>query len=231
MKKITKLADYENKTVKDAAKNIFKTGDSDRKKIEKIFYFVRDEIKFGLPGKGDLMKASETIESGTGQCNTKSTLFLALCKTAGIPARIHFSLIRKDIQKGVFTGFAYQMMPDKISHSWIEVQIDGNWIKIDSFINDKSFYEAGKQLLRKQNWDTGYSISCSNGESSADFNIDKEKFVQMDAVTDDHGVWNEPEEYYSSYLYKNRPGFMKLLLYRLIIPRINRNVEKMRNSC
>jgi hypothetical protein len=34
-----------------------------REKLEKIFYYVRDEILFGLPKKGDLVKASETIAS------------------------------------------------------------------------------------------------------------------------------------------------------------------------
>ncbi|WP_411892723.1 hypothetical protein [Yoonia sp. SDW83-1] len=33
----------------------------------------------------------------------------APCKATGIPARIHFSLISKDIQKGFFTGVAYRL--------------------------------------------------------------------------------------------------------------------------
>lgn len=79
--------------------------------LARIFRYVRDDIVFGFPLKGDFVKASETINLGYGQCNTKATLLLALCKASGIPARIHFSWIRKDIQKGFFTGLAYWLMP------------------------------------------------------------------------------------------------------------------------
>jgi transglutaminase/protease-like cytokinesis protein 3 len=31
---------------------------------------------------------------------------------------------------------AYRLMPPLISHSWLEVQIDGTWRRLDSYIND-----------------------------------------------------------------------------------------------
>lgn len=225
------LADYEHPLVKQKAMEI--SGDQpDRKKqIGKIFYYVRDEILFGFPPAGDLTKASETISLKLGQCNTKSTLFLALCKAAGIPARIHFSLIDKKIQKGLFSGFAFLMLPEFLSHSWIEVQIDKHWMKIDSFINDLEFYSSGKAALREKGWDTGYSISCSKNASSASLNLEQEEFVQMDAVVADHGVWDDPIEYYNTEFYKNRPNAVKLFLYAIIAPGINRKVAKMRRNC
>jgi len=231
MNKKTRLSDYDNSLVKSTAEKLTKKEKTTKGKVEKIFYYVRDGISFAFPPKGDFMKASETIRYGKGQCNTKSTLFLALCQAIGIEARIHFSLIKKEIQHGLFTNLAYKIMPDFLSHSWIEVKIDETWRKIDSFINDNAFYLAGKKKLREQKWDTGYSISCSSGESSSDFNIDKEKFVQMDAVTTDHGVWNEPSDYYKTDLYQNNPGFIKVLTYRFLIIGINKKIKKMRKSC
>ncbi|MBN2435787.1 MAG: transglutaminase domain-containing protein [Spirochaetes bacterium] len=229
--KRTIYADYDNILVKETAERLTQNQNSIREKVENIFYYVRDEIKFSFPLKGDLVKASETIKNKKGQCNTKSALFLALCKAAAIPAKIHFSLIKKEIQKGLFTGFMYRLMPNFISHSWVEVDIEGTWRKIDSFINDESFYRAGRAKLKENKMDTGYSISCSSGESSISFNPDEEKFVQMDAVTDDHGLWYEPYDYYASHLYKNRPGIIKLIIYRIMIPRINKRVNQMRNKC
>jgi transglutaminase-like putative cysteine protease len=70
---------------------------TDREKLERIFMFVRDEILFGFPKKGDLVPASETIKTGVGQCNTKAALGLALCRACGIPARIHFTVISKEV--------------------------------------------------------------------------------------------------------------------------------------
>lgn len=119
-----KLADYDSKIVKDEAEKLTKGLLSTREKLEKIFLYVRDDIRFGFPAKGDFVKASETIKSGVGQCNTKTTLFIALCKSVGIPARIHFSLIKKDIQKGIFPVWAYALLPPLLSHCWLEIDVD-----------------------------------------------------------------------------------------------------------
>lgn len=229
--KITILADFDHPLVNETVQKLTSASDSEQAKIEQLFYYVRDDIKFGFPPKGDLMTASETIKLGMGQCNTKTTLFLALCKALDIPARMHFSLIKKQIQQGLFTGMMYKILPPLLSHSWIEIRINGSWKRLDSYINDLKFYQSGKQELKKRGMDTGYSISCSSGSSSADFSISDEKFVQMDAVVEDHGVWNEPSQYYNTKNYKNRPGVVKMLVYRLMIKSINKKISRIRQEC
>lgn len=231
MKPISPLTDSDHPLVRDTAERSIGDEKSPRGKLEQLFYFVRDEVRFGFPQDGDLVKASETIRLGMGQCNTKGALLVALCRVVGLPARMHFSLIKKEIQRGLFTGIGYALMPQLISHSWVEVEVDGEWRRIDSFINDIAFYRAGRKALEEKGWDTGYSISCVGGESSADFNIDEEKFVQMDAVVTDHGVWNEPTDYYRTDKYKNMPSSFKMSLYRLTIRRINGRVARMRSTC
>ena len=231
MTSIEPLADHQHPTVVSKVAELVGDAKTDREKLERFFYYVRDQIQFAFPKEGDLVKASQTIETGQGQCNTKGTLLLALCKAAGLPARIHFSLIKKEIQRGLFTGLGYRLMPDAISHSWVEVEIEGEWRRLDSFINDEPFYRAAKHQLQLDGWHTGYSVSCASGSSSADFNIDEEQFVQMDAVVDDHGTWDDPADYYASDLYENRPGFLKLLVYALMLGRVNRRVERLRSRC
>lgn len=214
---IQKLADSSHPLVAKTATQLTKDAKTDRDRLECIFLFVRDEIEFGFPVNGDLVPAHETIESGVGQCNTKAALFLALCRASDLPSRIHFSLISKEIQKGFFTGFAYWLMPKYISHSWIEVEIDGKWRRIDSFINDMPLHTAAEQELARRGWTCGLSLALSNGRANANLRIEKEAFSQMAAVTDDHGTWDDPADYYSSDLYRNRPGFLKLWIYRLLI--------------
>lgn len=223
-----KLADSDHPLVVATALRLTEGAETDREKLERIFLFVRDEIVFGFPDKGDLVLASETIETGMGQCNTKATLMLALCRACGLSARIHFSLISKDIQRGFFTGIAHWLMPQNISHSWIEVEIEGQWRRIDSFINDMSLHQAAEQELARRGWRVGFSLALSEGHASADFNIDENAFEQMAAVTDDHGVWDDPAEYYASPLYQNRPGGLRLFAYRLMIGRVNNRVEQLR---
>jgi len=228
---IQKLADYNHPLVRETVERLTNREITIRSKLEKLFYYVRDEIKFGFPKNGDMVKASETIKLGMGQCNNKTTLFLALCKAIEIPARVHFSVIKKEIQRGLFVGLAYRLMPPLLSHSWIEVKMDGKWRRLDSYINDEFFYQAGKLELKKKAWDTGYSIARSSGESSSAFNIDKEKFVQMDAVVEDQGVWDDPADYYATNNYRNRPSAIKSFFYRLMIGKINKKVAQMRKNC
>ncbi|WGH78445.1 transglutaminase-like domain-containing protein [Jannaschia ovalis] len=222
------LADFETSTVRERAASLTRGAVTAREKLERLFPFVRDDIAFGFPPGGDLVAASETLRLGYGQCNTKATLLLALCKTCGIPARIHFSLIRKDIQKGFFTGLAYRLLPEELSHSWIEVELEGRWRRIDTFINDLPLFHAAKRALRSRGWQTGYSLALGDGEASADLNLDHEAFQQMDAVTRDNGTWDDPADYYASPHYRNRPGLLRLMAYRLMIGRINKRVRALR---
>lgn len=126
MSNATPLADYDNDLVRKTAERLTDGTLSTKEQFDRLLAYVRDEIQFGFPATGDLTKASETIELGIGQCNTKATLLRVLCKVLDIPARIHISLISKEIQRGFCTGIAYRLMPDEISHSWLEVEIDGD---------------------------------------------------------------------------------------------------------
>ena len=86
MKTDRKLSDYDHPSIRTKAEELTKNKIDRTDKIESLFYFVRDEIKFGFPKKWDEIKASETLQYGKGYCNTKATLLQALCKAADIPA-------------------------------------------------------------------------------------------------------------------------------------------------
>jgi len=75
---------------------------------------------------------------------------------------------------------------------------------------------------------SGYSISCQNQDSDIELDLVNEKFVQMDAVTDDHGIYDDPGEYYITDLYANRPNFIILFLYRIVRLLANNKVREIR---
>ena len=231
MTPIESLADFQHPLVQQLGQRLTAGETTARGKLARLFTYVRDEIKFQFPAEGDLLKASDVIRLGYGQCNTKSTLFLALCKAAGIPARIHFGLISKDIQRGFFTGLAFALMPAQISHPWIEVEIDGRWRRIDAFINDKPLQERAVAALRRRGWRTGFSVALpKTGEPGIDLDLDNENFSQMGAVTNEHGTYDDPIDYYTSPQYRNRPSTLKLWLYHLLVGRINRRVRRLRQG-
>lgn len=153
------LSDHNHPLVQATASQLTSLLPNQIDKLEAFFHFVRDEIPFGFTPKWDDVSASETLEYQVGYCNTKAALFHVLCKTADIPSRIHSGLIDIYIMKGVFPAFAFPFLPKSGGHSWSEVNIDGLWKPIDSYINDKPFYENAIKLLHESGQVTAFSVS------------------------------------------------------------------------
>jgi hypothetical protein len=203
---------------------------SPRQQFGRFVDFVRDDIRFGFPPEADFTSASETLRLGIGQCNTKGTLLLALCRAADIPARMHFAPVRRSIQRGIYTGVWYALLPRRISHGWIEVNVDGRWRAVDSYINDTRFCVAAARALARRGWGKGFSLAGTCTAVGQAFDVDHSPLVQMDAVEGDDGVWSDPADYYQSPRYRNRTGPARRWLYRRIAPRMNRRIEALRST-
>jgi hypothetical protein len=54
------------------------------KKVEAIYEWVRAKVKYK---NGELKGALAALKDGTGDCEDSSSLFIAICRAAGIPAR------------------------------------------------------------------------------------------------------------------------------------------------
>jgi hypothetical protein len=229
MNSVEKLSDFHHPAVQSKATELTSNHSTVLEKVESIFTFLRDEIRFGFPPKWDAVKASETIQYRLGYCNTKATLFLALCKVAGIPARIHTGLIDLQIMRGILPSFAFPLLPAAGGHSWLEIEINGEWKPIDSYINDRPFYERALKRLQESGKKTAFSISHNKGKSSSEFNFGEQGFVHMGAVLEDHGTWQDFSEYMSSekYVHMNRIVLMSFPLAAMLS---NRNIEKIRMS-
>jgi len=227
MNAVGMLSDYDHPLVQSTASQITSLKMDQMEKLEAFFIFVRDNIKFGFPPKWDKVKASETLQYRKGYCNTKATLLLALCKVADIPARIHTSLIDIEIMRGVFPSFAFPFLPSAGGHSWIEIYIEGEWKPMDSYINDKPYYEGALKRLQESSKKTAFSISHAKGQSSCDFNFGEKGFVHMGAVLEDHGTWNDFFDYMSSDKYSSMSR-IQLIAYPLIALISNRNIEQVR---
>jgi len=223
------LSDNDHPEVQSTASKLTSTKTSQMEKLEAIFHFVRDEIKFGFPSKWDKVKASETLDYRLGYCNTKATLFNALCKAAGIPSRIHTGLIDINIMRGIFPSFAFPFLPGSGGHSWAEVRINGEWKPVDSYINDKPFYENARKRLRESGKMTSFSISEAKGSSSCEFNFGEKGFVHMGAVVEDHGTWDDYLEYMTSDKYMAM-NTVQLMSYPIIARFSNRIISKIRES-
>ncbi len=223
------LSDQHHPLVESTALRLTSSKNDPVEKLEAIFYFVRDEIQFGFPPKWDRVKASETLQYKKGYCNTKATLLAALCNVAGIPARIHTGLIDIQIMRGIIPSFAFPFLPRAGGHSWMEIKIGNEWMPVDSYINDKPFYDRALRRLLQSGKKTAFSISHAKGESSCEFNLGQKRFVHTGAVVEDHGIWGDFSEYMASNKYLG-PNLLQKTVYPLIAWMSNRNIEKIRQS-
>ena len=222
------LSDHDHPQVQSKALNLTTSKLNPIEKLEAIFLFVRDEIKFGFPPKWEEVKASDTLEYKIGYCTTKATLINALCKAVEIHSRIHTGLIDLATVCGIFSGFAFPFLPDSGGHFWIKVEINGNWQPIDSYINDKPFYENAKKHLLETGKLTSFSISEPKGPSSCEFNFGDKSFVHMEAVLEDHGTWDDYSEYIASEKYIPMNS-MQLMAYPIIARLSNRRIAQIRS--
>jgi len=224
------LADHEHPLVAATARDLVNGKDSILDKLECLFLFVRDRIRFGFPTRWsgwDRVTASRVIESGFGYCNTKASLMVALCRACGISARVHYGSINADIMRGIFPSFAFPFLPNSGPHSWTEVEVEGSWKPIDSYINDEALFEASRARLEESRRSMGYSLAPIDGQCSCEFNFGEKGFVHMGAVVEDHGVWDDASQFFATEQYRTFNPFQQFL-YPVMASLSNRNIRRLR---
>jgi len=227
--KKTKILDFDSSIIKSLIKtrkwDVMKNAD----KIEHIYNYVRDEVKFGYNGD-DNTSASQVLKDGYGQCNTKSNLFMALLRAVGVPNRMHGFTIHKALQKGVITGIWYKLSPKNILHSWTEVYLDGKWFNLEGLILDKPYLTALQNMFSEcKTTFCGYGAYTDNFQKPL---IDWEQnhtYIQENGINQDFGLFDTPDEFYSKY--QQKLGLFKKWIYRNYVRHLmNRNVDRIRKN-
>ncbi len=104
----------------------------------RIFQYVRDEIPFNAT-LNIFRKASTTMEDGTVDYCNKINLHIAFLRSAGIPARMRYAQINKEILKHFIPSFLYNHIPNPIGHAWCECYLDGVWISCEALYDEPLF--------------------------------------------------------------------------------------------
>ena len=225
----TKMLDFHHRSIRELVKERGWQNGNEFERIQKIYNFVRDEIKFGY-NTDDAIPASEVLKDGYGQCNTKGTLLMALLRAVGIPCRIHGFTIDKKLQKGAMTGLIYALAPRNIVHSWVEVQHQGRWYNIEGFILDRPY--LNKLQAKFSHCKAGF---CGYGVATGNFRnppIDwngNDTYIQKEGINRDFGVFDSPDAFFEIYGQPISP--LKKWIFRNFARKMmNRNVEKIRSG-
>lgn len=107
-----------------------------RERAVALFYAVRDGFRYD-PYRIDLsvhgMKASSVLANGYGWCVPKAALLAAVCRAAGIAARVGFA----DVRNHMTTERLRQSMGSDLFvwHGYTDVWLDGAWLKATPAFN------------------------------------------------------------------------------------------------
>ncbi|MEH6346252.1 MAG: transglutaminase family protein [Bermanella sp.] len=195
--------------------------------IGAIYSYVRDDILFGY-NADDRLCASQVLKDGYGQCNTKGTLLMALLRAVDIPVRFHGFTIFNELQRGAIPNYLFAIAPERIIHSWVEVELDGRWINLEGYIIDKTYLKKVQASFRNQCEEfSGYGISTKCLSNPQVEWTGEDTYIQKEGIADDYGIYSQPDDFYNEQG-TNLSGVKKFLFRYLIRHLMNLNVNKIR---
>ncbi|GAB3554812.1 transglutaminase-like domain-containing protein [Noviherbaspirillum agri] len=201
-------------------------------KIRAAYDFVRNDILFGYNASDDI-PASAVLADGYGQCNTKTTLLMALLRALGIACRFHGATIDKALQRGAVTGLWFSLAPAEILHSWAEVWFNGKWVKLEGVILDDDYLGAVQRGISKSqpvnSGLVGYAIATQNIANPDVGWKGCDTAIQQEGIARDLGIYDSPDAFYAKHGVNMSP-LKRLLFSRFIRHRLNARVEKIRRG-
>jgi len=116
--------------VVDFARDAVGDARDDVERACRLFYAVRDQIRYSAYGIGfarEAFRASSVLESGFGWCVTKSCLLAAASRAVGIPCRLGYA----DVRNHLATEKLLRWMGTDIFtyHGYNELWLEGRWVK------------------------------------------------------------------------------------------------------
>jgi hypothetical protein len=225
----TQLIDSDAKIIRLTTADLTQGAKSNRDKAIRIYRFVRDEIQFGFASAFYEMKASQVLKAKVGFCNTKSTLFIAMLRAAGIPARQKFvDLSARVLQGFVDTGDAY------VDHSYTEVYLEGGWRKVDSYIIDQQLYTKAMAQLRQRGLLLGYGLHI---DGISEWNGQSDSYVQFvnngripHLSTGDYGEFHDVGHFYKMIDGWNKKTIITDFIFRMFVQTVNIHIQELRHS-
>jgi transglutaminase-like putative cysteine protease len=132
----TPTINYEDPAVTAFARNAAGDIADDRERAVKLYYAVRDGIRydpytvrFSVEG----LRASETLRRGRGWCVPKAILLASCCRLFNIPARLGYA----DVRNHLSTARMRELMTTDVFywHGYTSIYLGGRWLKATPAFN------------------------------------------------------------------------------------------------
>ncbi len=124
----------------------------DREKALACYEFVH-RLEFRCSMDARRMPSVEVLTARRGDSLSKSTLFIALLRSIGIPARLRVVLLRPSSFRGL-SGLDH----DLAEHAFTEMLIQGEWLAVDSSVVDLPLGFRARARLQLEGRKSGYGV-------------------------------------------------------------------------
>jgi len=125
----TLTIEADHKKIIETVTNVTRGCVSDEEKAVKLFYFVRDSIRYNIYMISVFIedfKASRILEWGKAYCVQKAVLLTALGRAAGIPSRLVFARIRNHkLPAHILEMMGTNTFP---RHGYNQFFLNGRWV-------------------------------------------------------------------------------------------------------
>lgn len=222
----TRLVDLNDPKLRILAMSLTQLADTDTQKVMAIHGFIKT-MPFGCAASFEHMSAGDVLRSGQGDCHTKGTLFVALMRCAGLPARLRFVTMPSDFLHGIIS-----LPKINVVHAIGEVYVGERWVRTDTYVADDVLEAEAARLLTREGRHVGYGIHLNGARQWDAFH---DTFGQS-AVSDpaslplqDWGVAHDPEQFYAAATDPSlKMGWMTRVKWMLAAALVNRRTQWVR---
>ena len=222
----TQLLDLDDPKLRIQALRITQLASSATQKAVFIHDFVKS-LPFGCVAAFDHVPAAAVLRAGRGDCHTKGTLFVALLRAAGVPARLRFISLSSKFLAGII-----DVTQESITHAVGEVYLSGRWVQTDTYVTDEQFEMRAWSELVERGLKLGLGIHVNADRSWSGQKDSHAQYSDKDPSSlplEDLGVAHDPKYFYSDGSKQERQlGWTKRLKWLLVATVVNHRVGKIR---
>ncbi len=224
----TRLLDLDDPKLRIQALRITQLANTEIQKAILIHDFVK-AMPFGCVAGFDHVTAAGVLKAGRGDCHTKGTLFVALLRSVGVPARLRFVTLPSAFLRGII-----DVPNGTITHAIGEVYLDGRWLQTDTYVTDSLLETRAVELLASQDGHVGYGIHVRGSHFWDGQHSVYAQYHLSDATSlpvHDWGVAHDPEHFYRDAEHEElQRGWLTRVKWLLAAALVNRRVEQIRTQ-
>lgn len=223
----TQLVDLHDTKLRLKAQSLTHLCRTDREKVLAIYSNVK-RITFAKPVKLRLHTAHEALRLKHADAEDKATLFIALLRAAGFPARIRYIELHGDVLRGLTTAIASAGRPV------VQVWLAEKWCSTDTYIFDAHYVAAARSRLRALKWEWGYGLhrrghtlwdGLEDAYLTGDAQVARE--ISMGVL----GWFHDPHDFLVSAVCRERfPRVARAVRWNVLAPGMNRAVTNLRQT-